>query len=138
MSRGYCPDCGAAIDQPQADFCTDCGARLRAKPPEEPTVRHAGQRIEPPASGPAQETDGQAVAALVLGILGLGAFSPLGILAVLLGGSAKKRIAASQGRRRGTTLATAGIVLGCVSLAVLGVQFLLLFSGSVLIIMTPS
>lgn len=63
------------------------------------------------------ETNGKAVAAMVLGIVwlyGIGA-----ILAIIFGVIAKGEIARSEGRMGGMGMATAGIVLGIVGLGLL-------------------
>ncbi len=62
--------------------------------------------------------NGKAVAALVLGIVQC--FFITSILAVIFGNLALGEIAASDGRQRGRGLAIAGIVLGWISIAVLG------------------
>lgn len=86
-------------------FCPLCGYRLGGAPA-------AGAYVRPRVGG---EVPGQAIAALVLGILSL--FIPmagvlLGLLAVGLGSSARKRIRASGYPHTGSGLATAGITLG--------------------------
>jgi len=74
------------------------------------------------------ETSGKAIASLVLGIGGFVIFPlVLSILAIVFGRSAKREIAERPGLG-GTGLATAGIVLGWigVALAVLFVLFIVL------------
>lgn len=76
---------------------------------------------------PAQPaTDGRAVGALVLGILGLVACGPFAsVPAIVLGRSATRAIDASQGRLGGRGLATAGFVLGIVATVVWALVILL-------------
>ncbi|MCW2753428.1 MAG: hypothetical protein JWQ32_839 [Marmoricola sp.] len=65
------------------------------------------------------DTSGKATASLVLGIAGMilcGLFT--GIPAIFLGISAKRDIDAAQGRVGGRGMATAGIVLGSISIVV--------------------
>jgi hypothetical protein len=64
------------------------------------------------------QTAGKATAALVLGILGL-VLIPIipSILAIVFGNSAKQQIDGSGGRLGGRGLASAGVVLGWVALA---------------------
>lgn len=62
---------------------------------------------------PRPRTNGHAVAALVLGIVGLCGF--IGILGLVFGIIAKKKIAAHS-HYTGDGLASAGIILGCVSI----------------------
>jgi hypothetical protein len=75
----------------------------------------------PGAVGPAprQRTSGFAITALVLGLT---AFCTMvtGILAVIFGNLALGRIARSQGAEKGRGMAIAGIVLGWVSIALIG------------------
>ena len=81
----------------------------------------------------AQRTSGNAVASLVLGIAGLFVF-PLvpSILAIVFGSKAREEIRSSPAVG-GESLATAGIVLGWVGVAltVLGLLFLLLFLAAI-------
>lgn len=64
------------------------------------------------------ETPGKATASLVLGLVGL-VLIPIipSILAIVFGNSAKQQIDGSGGRLGGRGLATAGVVLGWVALA---------------------
>jgi len=82
----------------------------------------------PGGIGPAerQRTNGFAVTALVLGLT---AFCTMvtGILAVIFGNLALGRIARSQGREKGRGMAIAGIVLGWVSIAIVGVFAIIWF-----------
>ena len=91
-------------------------------PPQQPP--QPPQYGGPPqyGQGGPQPTNKKAIWALVLGILGVvccGFFT--GIPALILGGSAKKEIAAGNGS--GAGMATAGVVLGWISIAlgILGV-----------------
>jgi hypothetical protein len=79
--------------------------------------------------GPAQQqrTNGFAVTALVLGLTAF-CTAVTGILAVIFGNVALGKIARSDGRETGRGMAIAGIVLGWVSIAVLGVLAILWFS----------
>ena len=70
-----------------------------------------------------QPTDGFAIASLVTSLIGL---TPVGIA---LGLVAKRRIRQSEGRRGGDGLATAGIAVGTVFLALTGVIVILAVSG---------
>jgi len=60
--------------------------------------------------------NGTAVAALVCGIAGFLCLIP-GILGIILGFVAKGQIRQSNGTQRGDGMATAGIVLGCIWVA---------------------
>ena len=91
--------------------------------------------LPPPSGGPvyvyvAQPTDGQATAALVVGILSLfGVFCYgvpsliLGPIAIFLGLNARNRIRAAQGTLGGSGFAKAGWIMGTVGL-VLGAAIL--------------
>lgn len=88
----------------------------------------------PPGYGMAPaKTNGMAVASLVLGIIGILSCGPIfGIPAIILGGSAKKAIRASNGAEGGEGLATGGQITGWIAtllgllaiLAILAITFL--------------
>lgn len=84
-------------------------------PPAAP-VRAPAAYYSPMAGGYQQpvRTSGQAIAALVLGLVGLGVGS---ILALIFGYSARGEIDRSHGRVTGRGMATAGIVLGWIGIA---------------------
>jgi uncharacterized protein DUF4190 len=88
--------------------------------------------VSDPATSPAQkQTDSAAVVALVLGSLSLvGLVFPLllalGVAAIVLGWTARRRIARSGGALKGGRIAIAGLVLG-----VLGSLLSLVFPGFV-------
>jgi hypothetical protein len=62
--------------------------------------------------------NGQAAVALALGILGLFVCMPLGIVAVFMGRSAQRRIAASHGAESGRGIARAAVVLGVAAVVI--------------------
>jgi hypothetical protein len=65
------------------------------------------------------------VISLILGILGLVSFSILaGIPAIILGNMSRNNIRASSGRLGGEGMATAGIVMGWVSVGLAGLAVL--------------
>jgi hypothetical protein len=67
----------------------------------------------------APRTPGKATASLVLGLVGMFLFPIIpSILAIVFGGSAKREIDASGGSLTGRGMATAGVVLGWVALAI--------------------
>ena len=68
---------------------------------------------------PPQQTNGFAVASLVLGIIWI--YWVGSILALIFGYIAKRQIDASEGRQTGRGLAIAGIVLGWVGVGVLAI-----------------
>ena len=61
--------------------------------------------------------NGMAIAALVCGIAGFLCLIP-GILGIIFGFVAKGQIRQSNGTQRGDGMATAGIVLGCIAVAI--------------------
>lgn len=89
-----------------------------------------GQYGQPqPGYGAPQPTNKKAIWALVLGILGIvccGFFT--GIPALILGNNAKKEIDAGQGTGRG--MATAGVVLGWISIAFGIIYIILVATGN--------
>jgi Domain of unknown function (DUF4190) len=65
-----------------------------------------------------RETDGEAIAALVLGVLSFVVLPFVaGVLAVVFGGRARRRIHASGGTLAGEGLATGGWILGWINVA---------------------
>ena len=97
------------------------GVPEQTPPPPPPT---------PPTGPPVAvaPTDGQAIAALILGILGVIGVCPLigSIIAIVLGRSAEKRIEASAGTLGGEGLAKAGWILGIIGVA-MGLFFIVVF-----------
>ncbi len=91
-------------------FCPRCGARLRLAPAETP----------PSGLCADQRTAGGAVAALILGVLSfVPAFGLLvGLAAIGLGADAASRIKRSNGRLTGEAMATAGLLMGVLSLLI--------------------
>ncbi len=108
----YCASCGT-LCAPEAASCPNCG-----RP----------QQAVSMGAGGARRTDGQAVASLVLGIAGI-VVCPLvcSIIAIILGGQAKKRIAADP-TLEGDGMAKAGVILGWigVGLGAVGLIFFIL------------
>jgi Domain of unknown function (DUF4190) len=96
--------------------------------PQQPGYQQPGQYPQQPGQYPppggygqppyqAPRTNGMAIASLVLGIVwicGLGS-----ILALIFGLVAKNQIRDSRGMQQGDGLATAGIVLGAIGVAIL-------------------
>jgi hypothetical protein len=68
----------------------------------------------PPYGPGTQQTNGLAIASLILGIVWITGFGSL--IAIVFGYIAKRQIAQSEGRQSGQGLAIAGIVLGVVGL----------------------
>jgi hypothetical protein len=88
----------------------------------------AGPPGGPPQYGGApvagQSTNGKAIASLVLGIVGLFCIGwPAGIAAIILGRIAKREIDAGQGT--GSGMATAGLIMGIISVVVYGLLTIL-------------
>ena len=104
----YCHKCGQPFAA-AADFCGTCGARREGS-----AVSEAIPAAIPAATG---ETSGKALASLILGIAGLVMLPVVGpVLAIVFGVSAKREIAARTGLG-GEGMATAGIVLGAIGIA---------------------
>jgi hypothetical protein len=82
---------------------------------------------------PQQQTSPLAIVSLVLGIVGLlcCTFFLLGIGAVVTGFLARKQIAESQGRLKGGGMATAGLVLGAVSIVLALAYWVLVLAGAI-------
>lgn len=131
----FCYKCGAAMAD-DAKSCSNCGtaalanampgvaAPAAASPPLQGNVpaAYAVPAFASPQFVPAPQTDDKAVISLVLGVLSLVSFSILtGIPAIILGKTARENIRASSGRLTGESMATAGIVMGWVSVGLAAV-----------------
>jgi hypothetical protein len=68
---------------------------------------------------------------MVLGILGLAVCPLIGIAALVLGSKARKEIDAAPGRFAGRGMATAGFVLGIISVGFTVLLLLLLIVGGI-------
>lgn len=124
-----CPHCGTDLS-PRATACPTCGEPGPAAAP--PPYAPPPYAPYPPAGGgtaPLLETisrtDGYAIASIVCAVANfVGFFFVGGVLGVIFGKMAERRIAENPGRE-GASLARAGIVVGWVGIAV-GLLFLLL------------
>jgi hypothetical protein len=113
-----CPHC--AYENPEGrKFCLGCAKPLTPQPaapisapPQISGVSHASE----------PKLNTMAVVSLILGFLSL--IPPLGIAAVVFGHVSRSQIAKSAGREKGTSIAFAGLVLGYIQLAILGIFFL--------------
>ena len=92
-------------------------------PPPPPPSGNFGQPPAAPGNSP------KALWAMISGIFSLLCCGPLGILALVLGLSAKKEIQASGGAQTGGGMATAGIVLGSLALVWMVVAAILYATG---------
>ena len=77
---------------------------------------------QPAPYPPQRETSGQAIAALIFGILGFVAGClPLGIVAIFLGHGALNQIRRHPGAFEGEALAKAGLILGWIQVALMAI-----------------
>lgn len=150
-----CTNCGTELAQ-GARICQVCGSPVSpAQPPPPPPAQqwppppqqppYQGEQQPPPQGGyqvqygygqPQQfpggmmtppRTDGQAIAALVCGIIGIVACPVIfSIIAIVLGKQSEKKIKESGGVLIGDQMAKAGWILGIVGL-ILGVVWLVMF-----------
>jgi hypothetical protein len=81
--------------------------------------------------GQTSATNGLAVASLILGIVGWVACGVGSVLAIILGIVARSQIRASGGRQGGDGMAKAGIILGCVFVALFVAYLVAAFAISV-------
>ncbi len=86
----------------------------------------------PGGYGAPQQTSPLAIVSLVLGILGVPCctFFVLSIGAIVTGFLARKQIAESQGRLKGSGMAVAGLILGAVMTVVAVVYWILSLAGA--------
>jgi hypothetical protein len=100
--------------------------------PSEPPPPGSGGYGMPPGSGGygVPQTNQKALWSMVLGIVSI-VFCGLlaGIPALILGNAAKREIAASGGAQGGLGMATAGVILGWISVAVTVLVLLIFFAG---------
>jgi prepilin-type processing-associated H-X9-DG protein len=95
----YCPKCGA-LNADHATLCGVCGQALATAIPQAPGGPAVGSRVS-----------GRATAALVLGILSPFTCMLTALPAVIVGVVALVKIGNSNGRRTGTGMAIAGMIL---------------------------
>ncbi|HSX68250.1 DUF4190 domain-containing protein [Nocardioides sp.] len=101
-------------------------------PPPVPPLPPAYGQPHPYAAG--APTDGTAIGAMVLGILGLVMMCGYGIgiipsiIAIFLGRSSKRKIRDSQGQLAGEGMAQAGFIMGIIG-AVISALFILVIGG---------
>ncbi|HVD28873.1 MAG TPA: DUF4190 domain-containing protein [Mycobacteriales bacterium] len=126
--RGHIDD--ALREAGRTDEATVRNVLDRLGPPEEIAAEAAEGAASPapvaapggPAGPPPRETNGLAIASLLLGLLWF--FWIGSVLAIPLGYWAKRQIRRSSGAQQGAGLATAGIVLGWVGMAMLLITLL--------------
>ncbi len=117
----FCPKCGTNL-RDDAEFCSNCGTVVRTAGPA-PGVPAAPAPPAPPYMQ--QETDGKAVASLVLGLLSFLLSFLTGIPAIILGHMSRGEIRRSGGRLKGDGMAVAGLVLGYISVAFIPVALII-------------
>jgi len=116
----FCALCGA--DNPNdGQFCGKCGSVLQGQRGMPPPGANF-EALATPYVGPTQ-TSGKAIASLVCGIFLF--FFPTAIAAIILGHLSHSDIRKARGRLTGHGLATAGLVLGYMGIAVIPVVLIL-------------
>lgn len=100
-------------------FCAYCGKEVSAQAPYCPNCGHPQNVAAPVATAaPANQTEGLAIAALVLGIASFVIFPVVpAILAIVFGRQARTRIRANGKEGRG--MALAGEIIGWVNIGVI-------------------
>ena len=125
----FCMHCGTMLGDDEK-FCPNCGAKAeveKAEVKEEPVVVNNTQTVNTNASqaGVAPKTNGLAIAAMVCGIVGIFIANLwLGIIALSLGIAAKNKLKIFP-EQKGKGMATAGIVLGIIDLALAVLGFII-------------
>ena len=89
----------------------------RLGPPEEIAAAAADSAPSDQLVAPFRETNGSAIVAVVLGVLWFAGIGSL--LALVFGYRARREIKNSAGSQKGSGLATAGIILGWIGIAIL-------------------
>jgi type IV pilus assembly protein PilA len=112
----FCALCGA--DNPNdGRYCSKCGTVLQGQRGMPPPGSDYGT-FATPYSGPT-ETSGTAIGSLICGFLCF--FFPSAVIAIILGHLSLSDIRKSGGRLTGSGMATAGLVLGYMGIAVIPV-----------------
>lgn len=118
----FCFKCGGSMPDSLA-VCPQCGAAAADAPqPAPPSLPPPGTAYGVPPMQPQvayrPPTDGQATASMIFGILGLTCFwGVAGLPAVILGHISKSNIRKSMGQLGGDGMATAGLIMGYISIA---------------------
>ncbi|MBI5723780.1 MAG: DUF4190 domain-containing protein [Planctomycetes bacterium] len=128
-----CENCGAPIGPGQIR-CTKCGSRIAANVPPSPAVQPSSAQAPPPIppaippyapQGPVmmvpavRTTAPGATASLVFGLLALFCCGALGgIIAIVLGAGANRKIAQNPALYDGGGAATTGIILGIIAIII--------------------
>lgn len=109
MSK-FCVNCGAQVDE-NTKFCSNCGKGVDEKVEEVVKTEATTVNAEPIQNTDGKKTDGLAIAAFVVSLVGLLIFGlPCGIISLCLGIPALRRIKLLGEKGRG--LAIAGIAVG--------------------------
>src|SRR5579864_5120016 len=116
----FCTTCGTKITEDAAS-CPGCGKVLGNAGQDPPSPAPPG----PPVSSRPQP-EGKALPSMVLGILALLFSVVAGIPAIILGRLSLAEIKKNPGKLTGEGMARAGLVLGCISIAL--VPFLLMIA----------
>jgi hypothetical protein len=117
----FCFKCGGSMPDSSA-VCPQCGAAVADAPqPAPPSMPPPGTAYGVPPTQPhgyRPPTDAQATASMIFGILGLTCFwGVAGLPAVILGHISKSNIRKSMGQLGGEGMATAGMIMGYISIA---------------------
>jgi type II secretory pathway pseudopilin PulG len=110
----FCPNCGAQIPE-GSTTCPNCHASLQPGAPQATTP----PPVPPPSPAAMAKTSGMAIASMILGILGVisfGYFFLLGLIGIILGIVALRKISGSPEQLKGKGMAIAGIATGGVSI----------------------
>jgi uncharacterized membrane protein YjgN (DUF898 family) len=126
----FCFKCGTAMPD-DARTCPNCAtpapalSASAAPPPAPANVAPGNASAVIVPQYVAAPTEDKAIISMILGILALVSFSILaGIPAIILGKMSRDNIRASSGRLSGEGMATAGIVMGWVSVGLVGLAVL--------------
>lgn len=133
----FCYRCGGAMAD-DSRLCPHCGAPAPLSEPRPGTSEIAPLpatastvpvAVVPQVAPAPPQTEDKAVISLVLGVLSLVSLSIFaGIPAIILGKMSRANIRASSGRLTGEGMATAGMVMGWVSVGLAGVFVLIILA----------
>lgn len=107
-------------DRPDASAAAPADVAIRRPPPPPPLKRRTQPTVVDVIAAP--QPNVLAILSLALSLFWLVGVGSIG--AVVLGHMAKRQIAASDGRQTGASLATAGLIIGYVGVAIMLIYIL--------------
>ncbi len=118
MSK-FCQSCGSELID-GANACTNCGALVNSVPVNNVPVQNNYQN-----TAPANQTNGLAIAGLIVSILCCGSLSLVSLILSILGLTSSKKMNGS-----GKGMAIAGIIISAIGMILSIISTILYFTGA--------